>query len=95
MPILVEENKSFNWKMLAIVAAIILVISGVIYFLFFAPVPGIEIIAPASVNSTSELSTIEFSPENVVNDEKFRALRRYIGQATVGQIGRVNPFIKF
>lgn len=71
------------------------VVVGVIYFLFFAPVPGIEVIAPASVVSTSELSGIEFSPESVVNSDKFRLLRRYTGQASIGQVGRDNPFIKF
>ena len=72
-----------------------LIVIGGIYFFVFAPVPGIEIIVPASVNSTSELSNIEFSPENVISGEKFRALRRYTGQATVGQIGKGNPFVKF
>ena len=95
MPILVQEQKSFNLQALITFVVVILIVIGGIYFLFFAPVPGIEIIVPASINSTSELSNIEFSPENVISSEKFRALRRYTGQTTVGQIGRDNPFVKY
>ena len=95
MPILIQEQKLFNWKMLVGFIVAVLAVIGGIYFLFFAPVPGIEVIAPASVSSASELSGIEFNPENLVNGEKFRSLRRYVGQPTVGQIGRENPFVKY
>ena len=95
MALVFEEEKKFNWRGVIIVAAIILVVGGAIYFLFFTPVPVIEIIVSPQTRSTEELSGVQFDPASVVNSEDFRALRRYVGQPGIGKIGRSNPFIKF
>lgn len=95
MAITFEEEKQFNWKALIIAVVAGIVIIGGAYFLFFAPVPAIEVIAPPSVRSASELSGVEFDPTSVVNSEDFRSLRRYVGQQTTGKTERVNPFIKY
>lgn len=76
-------------------AAVILAVGGAAYFLFFTPVPAIEIIVPPAARSIEELSGAHFDPAGVVNSEDFRSLRRYAGQPSIGQIGRPNPFIKF
>ena len=80
---------------MAIVAAVILAIGGAAYFLFFTPVPVIEIIVPPAARSIEELSGAQFDPAGVVNSEDFRSLRRYAGQPSVGQTGRPNPFVKY
>ena len=95
MALIFSEEKKFNWKGLATVAAIILAIGGAAYFLFFTPVPAIEIIVPPAARSIEELSGVQFDPASVVNSEDFRSLRRYGGQPGIGQIGRLNPFVKF
>lgn len=95
MALVFEEEKKFSWKGIAIVAAALAVIGGAVYFLFFTPVPAIEVIVSPSIRSAEELSTVQFDPASVVNSEKFRSLRRYTGQPSIGKIGRVNPFIKF
>lgn len=95
MALVFEEEKKFNWKGLLIVIVVILAIGGFAYFLFFTPVPAIEVIVSPAVRSTEELSSVHFDPASVVNSEDFRALRRYAGQPSIGQIGRPNPFIKF
>lgn len=95
MAIVFEEKQKFNWKALAAVSAAIIAVGAAVYFLFFTPVPAIEIIAPPAVRSSSELSNITLDAVSVTNSQQFRALRRYIGQPSIGQVGRDNPFIKF
>lgn len=96
MAIVLEgEKKRFNWKILALILAIVGVIGGGIYFLFFAPTPAIEVITSPAVRSASELSGIRFDPAAVVNSDAFRSLRRYSGDPTIGRVGRTNPFVKF
>ena len=96
MAILLEEGeKKSNWKGIATVSAILLLLAGISYALFFAETPKIEIVIPQSVRSTSELSQVQFDPASVVNSASFRALRRYVGEQTAGVLGRQNPFIKY
>lgn len=95
MALVFEEEKKFSWRGLAIVIAALAILGGAVYFLFFTPVPAIEVIVPPSIRSAEELSTVQFDPISVVNSEKFRSLRRYVGQSSIGKVGRPNPFIKF
>jgi len=95
MALILEEKRKFNWGFALTVSIVSLVIVGGAYLLFFTSAPAIEIIVPPSVRSVSELSAVQFDPSAVVNSEQFRSLRRYAGQPSVGQIGRVNPFVKF
>ena len=76
-------------------AAAILALGAAVYFLFFTPVPAIEVIISPSVQSSAELAGLKLDTAAVTNSQQFRSLRRYIGQPSVGQIGRENPFIKF
>jgi len=96
MAIVLEEGeKKLNLRGLITVSAIILVLAGVSYALFFAETPKIEIVIPQSVRSASELSQVQFDPASVVNSAYFRALRRYVGEQAMGVLGRQNPFVKF
>ncbi|OGY63426.1 MAG: hypothetical protein A3I89_00005 [Candidatus Harrisonbacteria bacterium RIFCSPLOWO2_02_FULL_41_11] len=98
MAIILEEKQQFNWRAFAAVIAIVLFLGAGAYYLFFAPVPGIETIAPSQLKSTKELSGIDFQSDlNRVTSElppggKFR---NYIGQPSVGITGRTNPFLKY
>lgn len=95
MAIEFEEKSKFNWQgaLLIIVLALVIVTSA--YFLFFAPVPVIDVIVSPEIESTSEFSNITLDPLGVYNSPEFRALRRYAGQPSTGQLGRENPFIKY
>ncbi len=96
MAIILEEGeKKFNWKGFMTVSAILLLLAGISYALFFAETPKIEIVVPQSVRSASELSQVQFDPASVVNSASFKALRRYVGEQTTGVLGRQNPFVKF
>lgn len=95
MTLVFEEEKKFNWKGLVTVSAAVIAVGVAAYFLFFTPVPAIEVIVSPAVRSTEELSGVHFDPASVVNSEKFRSLRRYTGQSSIGKVGRPNPFVKF
>jgi len=95
MALVFEEQKKFNWKGLVIVTGVLIAVAGAVYFLFFTPVPTIELIVSSDLRSATEISNVQFDPAGVVNSPEFRALRRYVGPSSVGQIGRPNPFIKF
>ena len=95
MAIVLEEKQQSSWKTIITVLLIIGFFAGGVYFLFFKEVPGIETIVPSQLKSTTELSKVQFDPAGVMNSDAFRALRRYAGQPSIGQVGRPNPFIRF
>ena len=95
MAIVIEEEKrKINWLALGIIILIISTVIIVIYYLFFAPVPFIEKIAPARLQSLQDLSSINLEPEAIVNSPNFQILRRYVNPIEVGPVGKSNPFVK-
>ncbi|MEK7590282.1 MAG: hypothetical protein AAB454_01070 [Patescibacteria group bacterium] len=78
-----------------IVAVIILIVAGAVYFVFFAPAPVFEVIVPPPLKTAGEVSSKQINPANVLNSQAFRNLRPYAPSPTVGQIGRTNPFMPF
>ena len=96
MAILMEEQKKpVNVFAIIIVAFIISVIAALVYFLFFAPTPGFEIVVPAPLRAAREISATEVDPSTVLNGKPFRSLRVYTGLPTAGALGRDNPFTPF
>ncbi len=96
MAILIEQQKNrTNWFSLGVTAFVIFAIIFVIYFLFFAPTPGIEIVIPSSLQSADQVSAVQVDPSTVLNSREFRSLRVYTGLPGMGQIGRDNPFLPF
>ncbi len=90
-----EEKKSINIFPVLIVLLIVGVISFGIYALFFAPTPGIEVVLPGELQSAERISSIDVDPSTVINSREFRTLRSYAGPASVGSLGRDNPFANF
>jgi len=97
MAIILEEQKKSNLKSILLVGFIFILIGGAGYFfagdLFVAE----EIILPTVKSTATEISALKFQPDldNLIKElppqGKFKS---YIGQPTVGQLGRENPFIK-
>ncbi len=94
MAIVIEQNKKkFSWfGIFTIIFFVMLILFGG-YFLFFAPTPGIEVVAPSGLKSAVDLSKITFDPSSVVNSRQFKSLKIYTGLPSVGVIGRSNPFV--
>ncbi len=95
MAIVFEDKQQFNWRALIIFIAIVAAVLGTAYFLFFAPSPVVEEIIPSNVKSTTELSTVNLNPNDLLNDKTYQSLKQYGGSTAVPQAGRVNPFIKY
>ena len=90
-----QQKKPVDVFAVIVVAFIIAVIAGIVYFLFFAPTPGFDIVVPAPLRVASEISAAEVDPSTVLNSKSFRSLRVYTGLPTSGALGRENPFIPF
>lgn len=96
MAILIQEQKkSVNWFAIAVTIFVVGTIVFGLYYLFFAPTPGIEIVVPPPLQSATRISTIEIDPTTVLNSRAFRSLRAYAGLPTAGATGRNNPFVSF
>ena len=97
MPISLNEqknNKSALFKIIMI-ALIVLVFGVGVYYVFFAPTPAFEVIAPPPLQTAREISKKSVDPTNVINSQAFRNLRNYAPLPTIGLIGRANPFLAF
>lgn len=65
------------------------------YYLFFAPTPGFDYIAPESLREAEQLSRFDIEPSVVLESNQFKSLRKINGLPTGGTFGRSNPFLGF
>lgn len=93
--ILQEQKRTTSWFAVIVFLFLLAVVLITAYFLFFAPVPGIEAIAPSSLKSVTQLSqeAEEFDPASITADPVLKTLRPHGGLPNVGNIGRDNPFL--
>jgi len=95
MAIVIEEEKRrINWFAIGVIILIIATIIIATYYLFFAPVPFIEKVAPSRLQSLQELSRIRLEPETIINSSNFQILRQYVNPIEIGPVGKNNPFVK-
>ena len=95
MAIIIEEEKrKINWFALAVIILIIATIITATYYLFFAPTPLIERVAPARLQSLQELSHIRWQPEAIINNPNFQILKQYVNPIEIGPVGNTDPFVK-
>ncbi len=96
MAILIEEEKrSINWFPVALGVIALLAILAGMYYLFFAPVPGIDVVLPKSLQAVSKIPLDEITPSAVIQSTEFGKLRSFTGPPSTGDLGRSNPFIPF
>ena len=95
MAIVIEEQKkNVNWFALAVVVLLVVVVGLAAYYLFFAPTPLVEKVAPPRLQSIQELSLIKLQPESVISNPNFQILKQYVNPIEIqtDSIGKVNPF---
>lgn len=93
MAIIVEQQqRKINWFAIVIFVFLLAVIFGGGYFLFFAPTPGIEIIAPTDLASAEKLSELTLDPSQVINNPALKGLRQQGTVPSTGTLGKQNPF---
>ena len=93
--IIQQQKKKMNWFALLIFLFFFAVIFGGAYFLFFTPLPGIEIIVPTTLKSAGKLSQVDFDSSKIITDPKLKTLRQYGDLPNTGELGRDNPFLGF
>ena len=93
--VLEERKKGVNWFVILVFLFLFVVVIAGGYFLFFASTPGIEIVAPSILRSTSNIAEIELDPSQVISHPTLKRLRQYGGLPSVGSLGRTNPLLSF
>ncbi len=88
-----EERRGSNWFAVFVFFFLFAVILGGGYFLFFSATPGIEIIAPTSLQKTEAISQATIDSSRVINNPVLKTFREYGTVPSIGTIGRSNPFI--
>ncbi len=97
MAIVIEEQKKkINWFALAVVILLIFVVGLAAYYLFFAPTPLVEKVAPPRLQSIQELSSIKLQPDVVISNPNFQILKQYVNPIEIQTdfVGKTNPFAK-
>lgn len=100
MAIIVQPNRSGSrtFMIFSIMAVLALVAMGG-YYLFFAPIPFIETILPANLQSVSALKGLRFNPEDILESAFFKQEKppKTISLPAVeqGTVGRTDPFASF
>jgi len=93
--VLEQQKRGTNWFAIIVFVFFLIVIVGGGYYLFFAPVPGIEIIAPLALETAAELSQLQLDPTALINNPVLKNLRQYGSLPGTGALGRENPFVSF
>ncbi len=95
MAILVQQQRRGMGLAGMITFLVILVILGfAVYYLFFAPTPGFDVIIPAPLERTQTISTFSLDPSTVFDSPAFKSLKKITGAQNSGSFGRDNPFLQ-
>lgn len=95
MAIIVEEEREFPWALAASVGSIVLIVGGVVYFLFFTASPYIEKISSKKIESLDEISRITFDIGDITTNAVYSSLSSKVPDLVAGPLGRENPFAPF
>ena len=93
--VLEQQKRKTNWFAVVVFIFILAVILGLAYFLFFAPTPGIEIIAPSQLEEAAGLAELELDSNKLISDPVLKSLKQYGTQPSIGVLGKDNPFVGF
>ncbi|PIR88836.1 MAG: hypothetical protein COU09_00205 [Candidatus Harrisonbacteria bacterium CG10_big_fil_rev_8_21_14_0_10_44_23] len=88
-----QPRKGRSFTRLIAVVVIFGVVFAAIYFLFFAPAPGFDYIAPSELERNEELASFDLDPKTVFNSDEFQSLEVFRVETGEGNFGRTNPFV--
>lgn len=92
--VLQREKSALPWKLIIGIVAV-LIIGGVVAYVFFASPTFFEIVPPSEVRQVSELSGITLDVDGVSEERTGQRLRQLAAPPTTGEIGRTNPFLEY
>lgn len=87
-----EEKKKVNWITILSIAVFLFAIFFGGYYLFFKQPELIDVVAPAELERLRAISSVRFSPREVVDSATFQALRDFSSTAPAPLTGKGNPF---
>jgi flagellar basal body-associated protein FliL len=97
MAIVVEEEQKKPSSLITILIWIVIfgVITAAAYYVFFRKPELIERSLPVNFQSIDELGKIKLTPEDIINNPDFVALKTYISLPAPDNVGKTNPFLGF
>jgi hypothetical protein len=98
MAIVVEEEKKGGVGILSVLTWLVIMgaIGGVVYYIFFEQPQLIgQISTPINLQNTQQLSQINFSSKDILQNPAFQNLKQYITPIQPTGAGRSNPFLGF
>ena len=97
MAIVIEEERKSSSGLITILIWIVIfgVIAAAVYYIFFTKPQLVEISVPANFENTDQLSKVKLTPEDIINNPDFVALKPYITLPPAEKLGRANPFMPF
>ena|SRR3989344_2283206 len=96
MAIVIEKEKNgMGLSAVLVTLGIMLALFGATYYLFFAPVPGIEILSSPEVQKAAQISTITLDTSSITGSPVLNVLKSHVGPPAQGSFGRENPFLPF
>ncbi len=97
MAILVAKEKQGNpLAVILIIAAVLIVVSLSVYYLFFSPAPAIEkIIVSQDLQSISQVSKVNINTQAITDSAAYKSLVSKLPALNPSGYGRTNPFIPF
>jgi len=87
-----QNNSSVNWFNIIVAGIIVIVVFAGTYFLFFKKPELIEVVAPGQFGNITEISKVDFKPQELLQSPEFKVLRQFESTASFPEPGRSNPF---
>ncbi|MEX2411137.1 MAG: hypothetical protein WD607_07155 [Candidatus Paceibacterota bacterium] len=90
-----QEAKSINWFGIILTTIVVGVVFVGAYFLFFKNPELIQVVVPGNPDNLTQVSQINFNPEELLSSPEFGLLRQYDSGISPPSPGRSNPFESF
>lgn len=98
MAIVIEERKTSNASALVnffLWLFVLGIIGAAAYYIFFAQPQLVEFAAPRGFEGAQQISQIQVSVDEVMQDPRFTSLKQYVTIPEGGSFGKPNPFLGF
>ena len=96
MAIFVEQEKNkINFFSLLVIIIFTTGFLFLTYYLFFAPVPLVDVVIRSDLQIISEVAKVDLDVSAVIDSPVFQALKEYVPSPEIREPGRVNPFAQF
>lgn len=91
-----EERKRINWVFIFSVLIILFALGATVFYIFFINPEQVEVFISPQLKSLTQFEKINFTPNDLLNNSKFKELKNYIEFVLPSKesIGKSNPFFQ-